>query len=219
MKNILFLLPLFVITISCTTNETNNKESKELSDAEKISKAYGIDSFDEIKKLYYTFNVDRDTTLLISRSWIWDKSTGDITLIFQGDTIQFKQDALTEELEKTDHSFINDKYWLLFPFQLIWDSNMTATNMGKMPAPISGDEYTKLTIQYGDGGYTPGDAYDLYLDDNWLIKEWSFRKSGKEEPGSAVVWGDNKDFNGVKVALDHHNNEGLRIYFTDVKFE
>ena len=72
MKNILIVLPLLVIINSCTTSETSNKESKELSDTEKIAKAYGLDSIDKIKKLHYTFNVDRDTAKLVARSWVWE---------------------------------------------------------------------------------------------------------------------------------------------------
>ena len=192
-----------------------------MSDIEMIAKAYGIDSFNELKQLRYTFNVERNDTLLVSRNWLWNKESGDITMISKQDTINYQQGDVPENLTKADHSFINDKYWLLFPFQLVWDTNVKITNSGLQTAPINGTELIKLIVQYGDeGGYTPGDAYDLYLDKEWIIQEWEFRKSGKESPGSVISWGGYEEFNGIKVATDHYNNEtGLRIYFSDIKFE
>lgn len=221
MKKIILLSILLGTVFSCSTKTSDNTEDEQLSDIEMIAKAYGIERFNELKQLHYTFNVERHDTLLVSRSWLWNKETGKITMINKQDTISYQQNDVPENLKKADHSFINDKYWLLFPFQLIWDKDMAFTNVGPQSAPISGDQLTKLTIQYGDSsGYTPGDAYDLYLDENWIIREWEFRKSGKESPGSAITWEDYADYRGVKIATDHLNKDsGLRIYFTDIKFE
>lgn len=221
MKNFLIATVLLVLVFSCSNKNNDNGETKELSDIEMIANAYGIDNFNKLKQLEYTFNVARHDTLLVARSWLWNKETGDITMINNQDTVIYQQANITDDLKKVDHSFINDKYWLLFPFQLMWDSNMTYTNMGTQKAPISGEPLIKLTVQYGDdGGYTPGDAYDLYLDETWIIREWEFRKSAKESPGSMITWEGYKEFNGIKIATDHLNKDsGLRIYFTDIKFE
>ena len=221
MKNFLIATFLLVLAFSCSRKANDSSEVNELSDIEMIARAYGIDSFNKLNKLQYTFNVSRHDTLLVARTWLWNRESGDITMITDQDTVNYQQANITEELKKVDHRFINDKYWLLFPFQLVWDSNMTYTNMGSQKAPISGNELTKLTVQYGeDGGYTPGDAYDLYLDDNWIIREWEFRKSGKESPGSMISWEGYAEYNGIKVATDHFNKDsGLRIYFSDIKFE
>ena len=221
MKNILLTALLLALIFSCTNKGTDSAETQQLSDIELIAGAYCINSFNEIKQLQYTFNVARHDTLLVSRAWMWVKESGEITMINNQDTLHYQQANVNEELKKVDHRFINDKYWLLFPFQLVWDKDMTYKNWGAQAAPISGQQLIKLTIQYGDdGGYTPGDAYDLYLDENWIIQEWEFRKSGKESPGSAITWEGYADYNGIKIATDHLNkNSGLRIYFTDIKFE
>jgi hypothetical protein len=221
MKNFLIATVLLVLAFSCSKKANDSSEVNELSDIEMIARAYGIDRFNELNQLQYTFNVARHDTLLVARTWLWHRESGDITMIAAQDTVKYQQANITDELKKVDHRFINDKYWLLFPFQLVWDSNMTYTNMGSQKAPISGNELTKLTVQYGeDGGYTPGDAYDLYLDDNWIIREWEFRKSGKESPGSMITWEGYTEYNGIKVATDHFNKDsGLRIYFSDIKFE
>jgi hypothetical protein len=221
MKNLLIAPFLLVIVFSCAQKNTDGTETSQLSDVELIAKAYGFDNFNETKQLQYTFNVSRHDTLLVARAWAWDKETGAITMINNEDTLSYQQDMVTEELKKADHSFINDKYWLLFPFQLVWDTNVKITNSDLQTAPLNGTELIKLIVQYGDeGGYTPGDAYDLYLDKDWIIQEWEFRKSGKESPGSVISWAGYEEFNGIKVATDHYNKEtGLRIYFSDIKFE
>ena len=221
MKNFSIAIVLLVLVFSCSRKNNDTAEAKELSNTEMIARAYGIDNFNKLKQLQYTFNVARHDTLLVARTWLWNKETGDITLINNQDTVTYRQTNITDDLKKVDQRFINDKYWLLFPFQLIWDSNMTYTNMGTQKAPISRKQLTKLTVQYGDdGGYTPGDAYDLYLDENWIIREWEFRKSGKESPGSMITWEGHTEFNGIKVATNHLNNDsGLRIYFSNIKFE
>jgi len=221
MKNFLIATVLLVLIFGCSTKNDDNPETKILSDPEMIAKAYGIDNFNKVKQLQYTFNVSRNDTLLVARTWLWNKESDEITLIDNQDTVTYHQANITDELKKVDHRFINDKYWLLFPFQLVWDSNMTYKNMGAQKAPISGNKLLKLIIQYGnEGGYTPGDAYDLYLDENWIIREWEFRKSGKESPGSAITWEGYAEFNGITIATNHYNNNsGLRIYFSDIKFE
>ena len=222
MKNILLAVALLTLAFACgTKNTANETETRQLSDIEMIAEAYGIDNFNKLNQLQYTFNVARHDTLLVARTWVWNKESGEITMINNQDTVNYQQTNVTDDFKKTDHRFINDKYWLLFPFQLVWDKDVTFTNMGNQAAPISGNQFTKLTVQYGDeGGYTPGDAYDLYVDEDWIIREWEFRKSGKDSPGSAITWEGYKDFNGIKVATDHLNNDsGLRIYFTDIKFD
>ena len=125
MKNFLIATVLLVLAFSCSRKANDSSEVNELSDIEIIARAYGIDSFNELNQLQYTFNVAQHDTLLVARTWLWNRESGDITMITDQDTVNYQQANITEELKKVDHRFINDKYWLLFPFQLVWDSNMT----------------------------------------------------------------------------------------------
>ena len=55
---------------------------------------------------------------------------------------------------------------------MVWDSNATISETKKAEGPISKDELNMITMTYSDeGGYTPGDAYDIFYDDDYLIKE------------------------------------------------
>ncbi|MGP1992648.1 hypothetical protein D9V96_012250 [Zobellia laminariae] len=77
----------------------------------------------------------------------------------------------------------------------------------------------KLTVVYKqDGGYTPGDAYDFYFGDDYLIKEWVFRKGNQAEPSMSTTWEDYTDVGGLKVAKMHQNEDGsFKLYFTNLE--
>jgi len=216
MKSLTPMLAVLGLVMACNVPATET--THELTPTEKIARAYGIDKFDNMGELDYTFNVQRDT-ILSGRSWRWRPSSGEVVSISNGDTVSYNNANVGEDLKQVDHRFINDKYWLLFPFQLVWDSDMSFKLTEKQEAPISGKPMNHLVVTYGsEGGYTPGDVYELFLDDNWLIREWVFRKGGSEEPSLVTTWENYKDFDGIKIALDHYSKDrGFRLFFTNVK--
>ena len=75
-----------------------------------------------------------------------------------------------------------------------------------------------ITITYPiEGGYTPGDAYDIYFDENYLIKEWTYRQGNSPEPSLSNTFENYQDFNGIKIAIDHKKDNGnWNLNFTDV---
>lgn len=164
-------------------NAPNTAETKETSILEKIAYAHGYGNWGRIEKIAFTFNVDRDSSHF-ERRWEWLPKTNSVTYSTRQDTISYNRKKLDSTLDKTNAGFVNDKYWLLAPFQLIWDkNNFTYNTTMDVAAPISGTPMRKLTIVYGkDGGYTPGDAYDFYLGEDYRIQEWAFRKGNQEEP-------------------------------------
>jgi hypothetical protein len=86
-----------------------------------------------------------------------------------------------------------------------------------LPSAIAGTSSTKLTIVYnGEDGYTPGDAYDLYLDENNMILEWVFRR-GNGPDGRPTTWENVSQFGPIKLAQDHVNAAGQKfIWFTNI---
>src|ERR1700757_3215657 len=47
---------------------------------ENMAKAYGLDSWGHIEAVRYTFNLDLPALKLkLSRSWVWDPKTGQVT--------------------------------------------------------------------------------------------------------------------------------------------
>ena len=123
---------------------------------------------------------------------------------------------------KTNAGFINDRYWLLAPFNLLWDrDNFTFDHQKQELAPISKKPMQKLTIVYGnEGGYTPGDAYDFYFGDDYVIQEWVFRKGNQSEPSMTTTWENYTDIKGLKLGRDHKKMDGnFNLYLDNIRIE
>ncbi|GGK26734.1 hypothetical protein GCM10007962_21260 [Yeosuana aromativorans] len=218
MKNHILILAILITCISCKQNKKIQPEIKSQTLAEKITNANGIENWKNVSEIDFTFNVDRDT-IHFERSWSWQPKTGDVTLISGKDTISYKQMAVDSTSLNADKSLINDSFWLLAPFHLVWDKGTTISDLVKEEAPMSKTIMNKITLTYpNQGGYTPGDAYDFYFGDDYLVKEWIYRKGNSKEPSMITSWDNYQDFNGLKIAKEHKNSEGnFKLYFTNVK--
>src|SRR5215813_11051438 len=112
--------------------------------AEQIAKAHGLDSFGQIEAIRYTFNA-QFPGVNVARSWIWEPKTGKVS--FEGkdkDGKPVKATYVRTQLnsqpanvkDEVDPSFVNDNYWLLFPFHAYWDKSAAVTDQGTKPLPI-----------------------------------------------------------------------------------
>ena len=101
---------------------------------------------------------------------------------------------------------------------MVWDSTATISEPKKAESPIGKEPLDMITITYpSEGGYTPGDAYDIFYDEKYVIKEWVFRRGNSEKPSLATTFENYKDFNGIKVAIDHKREGGnWNLNFADV---
>lgn len=183
-----------------------------------ITTAHGIENWDKIKTIAFTFNVDRGGKNVAQRSWKWNPQSNDVTMTTATDTITYNRTNMKEEFVPTDQGFINDKYWLLAPYQIAWDEGTTISSEQNATAPLSQKEMKKLTLTYGDdGGYTPGDAYDFYYQEPGQIEEWVFRKGNAKEPTMMTTFEGYTELEGLRIATDHKDKDGnFRLYFTDV---
>ncbi|WP_340065225.1 hypothetical protein [Ascidiimonas aurantiaca] len=217
---ILTVFLLIIIFSSCKTDK-GSKESapeKPYTVPEKIARAHGFENWKNVKEIRFTFNVDRDTTHF-ERHWQWNTKANEVTMILAGDTISYSRNAIDSLAMKVDRGFINDKFWLLAPFNLMWDQGTQLDHIETTTAPISGKTMQKLTVTYPtEGGYTPGDAYDLYFEDDYLIKEWVFRKANTPEPSLITTWENHVNYNGILIATDRNKDESnWKLYFTDIE--
>ena len=135
------------------------------------------------------------------------------------DTLVYNRKHMDSISTNTDRAFINDKFWLLIPFQLVWDQGTTISEPVKEAAPISNMQFHKITLTYPqEGGYTPGDAYDIYYDDNYMIREWVFREGNAEEPSLTNTFESYQEFNGIRIAKEHKKKDAeWNLTFTGVK--
>ncbi|WP_282132082.1 hypothetical protein [Cellulophaga baltica] len=220
-KTIGFTAILLLLLASCKTDKKETKTSittPELTILEQVAQANGYENWKNVNELKFTFNVDRDTTHF-ERSWIWKPKTNEVTSITKEDTITYLRKNRDSTVTKTDASFINDKYWLLAPFQLVWDAkSFEFTHTAESEAPISKKPMQKLSIVYdNEGGYTPGDAYDFYFGEDYVIQEWVFRKENQEEPSMITTWEDYTTINGIKIAKSHKmDGQKFDLNFTEI---
>ena len=228
MTRLLTFLCLITLLVSCKQDpkeeiepiETISEEKKEATIAEKIAQANGFDYWQNANIVEYTFNVDRGNSHF-ERSWSWRPKSDQVQLITDKDTVNYNRKSIDSLSMAADQSFINDKFWLLVPFQLVWDGGTTISEPIKEAAPISKTEMNKITLTYGnEGGYTPGDAYDLYYGEDFIINEWVFRKGNSEEPTMATTFEDYEVFKGVKIAKSHKTAEGnFHLYFSNISIK
>lgn len=205
-----------------STAEPAMASDKETSIVEKIANANGMDNWSTIEELKFTFNVDREGNPHFERSWIWKPKTNEVTALSAEDTLTYdrKDTDMDSTVYKTNGNFVNDKFWLMAPLNIMWDeSSITTEHTKDAEAPISKKPMQKLTVTYGqEGGYTPGDAYDFYFGDDFIVQEWVFRKGNQDEPSMTTTWEDYVDKGGLKISEMHKNEEGdFKLYFTGVE--
>ena len=193
--------------------------------AMKIAKAYGFDGWDQINRLDFTFNVKAgDSTT--ARHWTWWPKQNKVRQRFpesDKDPITYHRnelDTASDAVIAADKKFINDHYWLLFPFQPVW-SNPKVSHGDSPALPIGDGKAAKsqVIVQYPDeGGYTPGDAYWLYLDNNNRLVQWQYLPGGDEDKAVAHTWDKHRKLGPIIVSLEHKGADGnFRLFFTKVK--
>ncbi len=225
MTRIILWFSIVMLMISCKQdikqeNHINKIAKEKTTVAQSIAKANGFDNWQKINTINFTFNVDRGSNHF-ERSWSWNPKTHRVSLMTAKDTIHYNHKAIDSLSINADKSFINDKFWLLVPFQLLWDDGTTISKPTKAIAPISNTEMNTISLVYGnEGGYTPGDAYDLYYGEDFIIKEWVFRKGNSETPTMSTTFENYEVFQGIKIAKTHKTADGkFKLYFSNISIE
>lgn len=220
MKKIILLLSIFSL-LSCKnekTEQTEPEDDLEISKAREIADAHGFENFKDVKEIKFTFNVKVNDSVRTSRSWHWKTKNNEIRLTEGDISFTYVQDEnIAEDEKEIDQKFINDSYWLLFPFQLVW-SDPDITEEKSAEAPISKKEMNSILASYSsEGGYTPGDSYEIFYEDDLIIREWIYRSAdGSRE--SPTTWEDYGEFNGLKIAKSHKSPDGsFDLFFSDIE--
>jgi len=211
----------FSLVVSCNSEKKETvieDTTKELTIAEKIANAHGYENWKNVSEVKFTFKVDRDTIKGNGRSWIWFPKKDSVIMKAGEQLVKYKRNRLDSVPPNADRNFINDKFWVFIPFQLVWDTSATISDPVVAKSPIKNEDLNMITLLYGnEGGYTPGDAYDIYYDENYMIKEWTFRQGNSEAPSLSNTFENYQDFNGIKIAIDHKKDEGKwNLNFADV---
>ncbi len=198
---------------------------------EQTAKAYGLDSWDKVDAIRYTWNGEVTGFFKASRTWEWEPKTGKVT--FEGKDKDGKPvkvtymrseiNAQADDVKKqTDAGFTNDNYWLLFPFHAYWDTSATVTDEGMKKLPMGAGSATLVSVKYGAalGGYTPGDTWDLYVGKNNRVELLVFHHGGDRKPSMVTAtWTGYKNAGPLLFSTEHRGSadgKPFRLSITDI---
>jgi len=92
---------------------------------DQVAKTYGIDSWDQVEGIRYTWNADIPGLFKAAHKWEWEPKTNKVSyegtdkdgkpvkVSYVRTDLASQSDAVKNEV---DPGFINDSYWALFPF-------------------------------------------------------------------------------------------------------
>jgi hypothetical protein len=197
--------------------------------AEQMSKTYGLDSFGQVEGIRYTFNAELPGVKL-SHTWEWnpktdtvsyegkDKEGKPVKVAYQRSQLGSQSDAIKNEI---DPAFVNDQYWLLFPFHVMWDQSATVTDDGMQKLPLGSGSAERVVVKYpSEGGDSPGDTWELYVGPDKRIAEFIYHRGSTKKPSVVIAtWEGYKKAGPLLISTDHRgtaDEKPLRISLSDV---
>jgi hypothetical protein len=198
---------------------------------EQIAKTYGLDSYGQIEAIRYTWNGEIPGLFKVAHAWEWEPKTGKITyegkdkdgkpvkVTYDSSQLGSQSDQVKNEVEP---AFINDNYWLLFPFHAYWDKSATVTDKGIQKLPIGAGSAELVSVKYPAeaGGYTPGDTWDLYVGKDKRVEAMVYHRGGPKKPSVVTAtWAGNKKAGPLWVSTEHRgtaDGKPLHIFLTGV---
>ncbi len=196
---------------------------------EKLAKNYGLESFGQIEAIRYTFNIDLPG-LKLSRTWTWEPKSGQVT--YEGKDksgkpvkVTYLRSQLSSQpayvKEDIDPGFVNDQYWLVFPFHVSWDTSAEVQDKGVQKLPLGKGSARQVVVKYpSEGGYTPGDTWELYVGSDNRVEEFIYRRGGPTKPRVVVAtWAGYKKAGPLLISTGHRgtaDGKPLRLFFSNV---
>ncbi len=198
---------------------------------EQIAKTYGLDSWDQIQAIRYTWNGEIPGVFNLSHSWEWEPKTSKISyegkdkdgkpvkVTYMSSQLSSQPDSVKNEVEP---AFVNDNYWVLFPFHAYWDTSATVTDEGLHKLPLGTGSARLVSVKYPQaaGGYTPGDTWDLYVGKDNRIEQMVYHRGGPKKPSVVTVtWTGYKKAGPLLVSTEHRgtaDGKPLHISITNV---
>jgi len=195
--------------------------------AEQIAKTYGLDSFSQIEGIRYTFNIAERK---LSRTWIWEPKTDQV--IYEGKDkagepvkVRYLRSQLGSQAavvkDEIDPAFINDQYWLVFPLHLVWDSSAKVEETGMHKLPLGKGSAVRVVVTYpSEGGYAPGDTWELFVGADNRIQEWVYHSGASPKWTGLWSWEEHRRAGPLLVSLNHRgkgrDGNASRVFFSDV---
>lgn len=193
----------------------------------RLQAAGGFDRWSSVESVDFTFHVRRGHGTETVRAWSWWPREDRVRFRGRGpdeilvELAYQREDAVEQEdLKAIDAWFVNDSFWLFAPLHLGWSDDVTILDRGTRLTPIGRVPMRHLTVRYdaAGGGYTPGDVYEVHVDEDWHIAEWSFHRGGRADPTLTCRWQDYQARGPLRLSMLRQSADGhLRLWFTDVR--
>jgi hypothetical protein len=220
-------LLVFAVLIPAATSWAQNRPPI----LEQIAKTYGLDSFGQIESIRYTWNGEIPGVFKLSHVWEWEPKTGKVSyegkdkdgkpikVSYVRSELANQPDAVKNEVEP---AFVNDNYWLLFPFHAYWDTSASVTDQGmhKMPQGSGSAQLVAVKYPAEGGGYTPGDTWELYVGKDKRVGQMAYHRGGPKKPSLVLAtWTGYKKAGPLLVSTEHRgtaDGKPLHISISDV---
>lgn len=227
------LLVLGVLALAATSCSQQRQPIAEKPErppiAAQLAKTYGLDSFGQIEGIRYTWHAAFGA-VNISRSWVWEPKTGRVSYDGKNKAgnpvkVTYLRSQLSSQpavvKDEVDPAFINDNYWLLFPFHAYWDSSAKVNDMGMQKLPLGNGTADEVVVKYpSDVGYTPGDTWTLFVGPDHRVQEFIYHRGGSKKPTVVIAtWEDYKKAGPLLVSMDHRgtaDGSPFRLFFSDI---
>jgi hypothetical protein len=198
---------------------------------EQIAKAYGLDSYDKVEAIRYTWNGEIPGLFKLSHAWEWEPKTNKVSYegkdkdgkpvkaTYVRTDLSTQSDAVKNQI---DPAFINDNYWVLFPFHAYWDTSATVTDQGMHKLPMGAGSARLVVVKYPAeaGGYTPGDTWDLYVGKDNRVQQFAYHRGGPKPPQLVIAsWAGYKKAGPLQISTEHRgtaDGKPLHIFISDV---
>ncbi len=197
---------------------------------EKMVKTYGLDSWDNVDALRYTWHLEWGT-ISVSRSWEWEPKANQVTyegkdkdgkpvkVTYNRSQLSSQSDMVKNEVEP---GFVNDNYTLIFPLRAHWDKSPAVIDLGTYNLPVGSGSAELIAVKYPAevGGYTPGDTWELYVGKDGRAEYWIYERGGAKKPSFVfATWGGQKKAGPLLLSTDRRgfaDGKPIRIWYTDV---
>jgi len=194
--------------------------------AEQMARTFGLDSFDKVEAIRYTFAIPG---LVPPRTWEWHPKTDTVT--YEGKDkagnpmkVTYKRselDSQSDVAKNLDPDFVNDQYWLVLPFHVVWDG-ASVTDEGTHETPLGKTPAQRIVVKYAASGYSPGDTWDLYVGPDKRVVEMTYHRAVPAPHLPNLVnakWEGYKKAGPLLFSTEHHgtaDGNPFELTFTDV---
>lgn len=198
---------------------------------DQVAKTYGIDSWDKVEAVRYTWSIDIPGLFKATHKWEWEPKNGKISfestdkagkpvkVSYDSSQLASQSDQVKNEVEP---AFVNDNYWLIFPFHAYWDKSAAVTAESMRKLPIGSGSATLVSVKYPAeaGGYTPGDTWDLYVGKDNRVVQFVYHRGGPKKPSLVIAtWTGYKKAGPLLVSTEHRgtaDGKPFHLWITDV---